>query len=250
MSPVDDRQFDELKHSYVLGALPEEERAAFEAYLEARPERQAEVEDLVGVAGLLALSPPEHEPSDDLKRRIMGVVEPESSRPRAARRRASSWFGRYLGFRKLALGMAAVLLVGLLSWNVLLQGDVRELRGQVEEARSAQESQDVGPEEVQQIQLDGAWAEQGARAEVTAMKGDRSILVVENMPSMPEDRTLQIWVIEDEVPKPSGLLEPAGDMGATAITRPMNEGDTLAVTIEPAGGSEEPTTEPVLATEI
>ncbi len=250
MSPMDDRTFEELKDSYVLGALPEEERAAFEAYLEAHPERQAEVEDLVGVAGLLALSPPEHEPSNDLKRRIMGVVEPESSRPRAAGRRASSWLGGFMGFKNLALGAAAVLLVGLLSWNVLLQGDVRDLRGQVEEARSAEEPPADGPEEIQQIQLGGSWADQGAHAEVTAMKGDRSILVVENVPSIPDDRTLQIWVIVDDVPKPSGLLEPAGDMAATAITTPLGGADTLAVTIEPAGGSEEPTTDPVLATEI
>ena len=245
MSPMDNRSFEDLKDAYVLGALPDDERAAVEAYLALHPERQAEVDDLVGVAGLLALAPPEREPPADLRRRLMQVVESESVQPEAAERPASSWFGWLGGFRNVALGAAAVLMVGLLSWNVLLQSDVQELRGQVEEARSANQAQ-----ETREIALDGAWAEQGASAEVTALKDDRAILVVEDMPSMPEGRTGQVWVIHDDKPLPSGLLDPSGNMAATAITTPLRGADAIAVTIEPAGGSEEPTSDPVLVQEL
>lgn len=246
MSPMDDKTFHELKDAYVLGALPEDERAAVDAYLASRPERQAEIEDLMGVAGLLALAPPEHDPSTELRRRVMDVVASEAARPRAARRRpAFSWLGRFGALRNVALGAAALLVVGLLSWNVLLQGDVQSLRSQVEEARTADETQ-----ETREIELGGTWAEQGARAEVTALKNDRAILVVEDMPSMPDDRTGQVWVINDDVPEPSGLLDPSGNMAATAITEPLGGADAIAVTVEPAGGSEEPTTDPVLVKEL
>ena len=245
MSPMDDRTFEELKDAYVLGALPEDERTAFEAYLAAHPERQAEVDDLGGVAGLLALAPPEHEPSPDLRARVMDVVESESSRPRAARRRSTAWYGRLGDFRNVALGVAAVLLVGLVSWNVLLRGDVQELRGQVEEARS----EDQAPV-AQQIELGGSWVQQGASAEVAPLTDERVVLIVEDIPSMPEDRTLQIWVIEGETPAPSGLLEPAGNMAATPITNSLEGADAIAVTVEPAGGSEAPTTDPVLLKEL
>lgn len=246
MSAMDDKSFDELKDAYVLGALPEDERAAVEAYLASRPERQAEVEDLIGVASLLALAPPEQDAPADLRRRLMGVVTSESTRPRAARRHtAFSWLGRFTGLRNVALGAAALLVVGLFSWNVLLQGDVRDLRGEVEEARTAGEAQ-----ETREIELGGTWAEQGARAEVTALRDNRAILVVEDMPSLPDDRTGQVWVINDDVPEPSGLLDPSGNMAATAITTPLGEADTIAVTIEPAGGSDKPTTEPVLVKEL
>lgn len=251
MSPMDDRSFDDLKEAYVLGALPEEERTTVEAYLALHPERQAEVEDLMGVAGLLALSPPEYDPPADLRRKVMGVVESESTQPRATRRRsASSWFSRFAGLRNVALGAAALLVVGLLAWNVLLQGNVQELRGQVEEARTANQAQEDQAQEPREIELGGSWAEQGARAEVTALKDDRAILVVEDMPTMPEDRTGQVWIIHDEVPQPSGLLEPSGNMAATAITTPLGGADAIAVTIEPAGGSDEPTTDPVLVKEL
>lgn len=245
MSPMDDRSFEDLKEAYALGALPDDERATVEAYLALHPERQAEIDDLAGVAGLLALAPPEHEPPADLRRRVMEVVESESASPRAARRPASSWFGWLGGFRNVALGAAALLVVGLLSWNVLLQEDVQDLQGQVEEARSAGEAQ-----ETREIALGGTWAEQGARAEVTALKDDRAILVVEDMPSIPEGRTGQVWVIHDEKPEPSGLLEPSGNMAATAITTPLKGADAIAVTVEPAGGSDEPTSDPVLIQEL
>lgn len=246
MSPMDDKSFDDLKDAYVLGALPNDERATVEAYLALHPERQAEIDELAGVTGLLALAPPEFEPSADLRRRVMDAVEAESARPRAARRRpTASWLDRFAGLRNVALGAAAVLVVGLLSWNVLLQEDVRDLRGQVEEARTADQAQ-----ETREIELGGAWAEQGARAEVTALKDDRAILVVEDMPSMPEGRTGQVWVINDEKPEPSGLLEPSGNMAATAITTPLNDADAIAVTVEPAGGSDKPTSDPVLVQEL
>jgi len=242
---MDDKSFEDLKDAYALGALPDDERATVEAYLALHPERQAEIDDMVGIASLLALAPPEQEPPANLRHRLMEVVESEAVQPRAARRGTSSWFGRMGDFRNLALGAAALLVVGLLSWNVLLQGDVQDLRGQVEEARTADQAQDT-----REIELGGSWAEQGARAEVTALKDDRAILVVEDMPSMPEDRTGQVWVIRDEKPEPSGLLEPSGNMAATAITTPLRGADAIAVTIEPAGGSDEPTSDPVLVQEL
>jgi anti-sigma-K factor RskA len=242
---MDDKSFEELKDVYVLGALPDDERATVEAYLALHPEHQAEIDDMVGIAGLLALAPPEQEPPADLRRRLMQVVESEAVQPRATESPESSWFSWLGGFRNVALGAAAVLVVGLFSWNVLLQQDVQDLRGQVEEARSANEAQ-----QTREIALDGTWAEQGARAEVTALKDDRAILVVEDMPSMPEDRTGQVWVIRDEKPEPSGLLEPSGNMAATAITTNLRGADAIAVTVEPAGGSDEPTSDPVLVQEL
>ena len=248
MSPMDDRSFEDLKEAYALGALPDDERATVEAYLALHPERQAEIDDMVGIAGLLALAPPEQEPPADLRRRLMQVVESESVQPEVAERPTPSWFGWLGGFRNVALGAAAVLLVGLLSWNVLLQGDVQELRGQVEAARSARSANEA--QQTRDIALGGTWAEQGARAEVTALKDDRAILVVEDMPSMPDDRTGQVWVIRDEKPEPSGLLEPSGNMAATAITANLRGADAIAVTVEPAGGSDEPTSDPVLVQEL
>jgi len=49
------------------------------------------------------------------------------------------------------------------------------------------------------------------------------------------------WVIEGETPEPAGTFAGGGTQTAFALTRPVPEGATVAVTIEPEGGSESPT---------
>jgi anti-sigma-K factor RskA len=48
-------------------------------------------------------------------------------------------------------------------------------------------------------------------------------------------------VIEGETPKPAGTFAGGGEQTAFALTRAVPDGATVAVTIEPAGGSESPT---------
>ena len=238
MSEMNHERFEDLKDAYVLDALPEEERQSFEEYLAAHPERQAEIDELGAVAGLLAFSPHEQEPSPDLRRKVMDVVEAEAA-PRTTRRPSIfSRIGEYLGARSLALGAAAMLVIGLLSWNVLLQDQVRDLRGEVQDQQS------------QTIELQGAWAEQGAHAEVVSIDNDQMVLMARNMPSVPDNRTCQIWVIHDGVPEPDSLFQPDENMTATPITSPIKKPDAIAVTVEPARGSKKPTSDPVLITEL
>jgi anti-sigma-K factor RskA len=85
---------------------------------------------------------------------------------------------------------------------------------------------------------------------VASIDKNQIILVAKNMPSVPEDRTCQIWVINNDVPKPSGLFQPDRNMTATPITHSISKADVIAVTVEPAGGSEKPTSDPVLLAEL
>lgn len=245
MSEMNHERFEDLKDAYVLDALPDEERRSFEDYLAAHPERQAEIDELGAVAGLLAFSPHEQEPSQELRRRVMDVVEAEAAPRQRSRRSLFAGLGEYLGARGLALGAAAVLVIGLLSWNVLLQNQVQDLRGAVKDAQTRRQVQ-----QTQTIELQGSWAEQGTNAEVAAIDKNRVLLVAEDMPSVPENKTCQIWVIHDDVPKPSGLFQPGSKMTATAITSSIKKADAIAVTVEPAGGSKKPTSDPVLAAKL
>jgi anti-sigma-K factor RskA len=244
MNGMDQERFEDLKDAYVLGALPEEERLEFEQYLAAHPDRQAEVEELSTVAGLLAFSVREQEPSPDLRRRIMDTVEAEAVQPRTSQHR--SWLSRLweaVGPRDLALAAAAVLAVGLFSWGMLLQGEVRDLQGRVQSLQSQPQDRSQGP---QMIALGGAGTEQGIKAELVTLEGDRAVLVAENMPPAPEGKTYQIWVIKGDTPKPSGLFEPREDSVAAVVENPVEGADAVAVTVEPEGGSRKPTTDPML----
>jgi anti-sigma-K factor RskA len=255
MSEMNNERFEYLKDAYVLDALPEEERRSFEDFLAAHPERQAEIDELGAVAGLLAFSPEEHEPPPELRERIMEVVEAEAAPRRERRGSVFAGLAGYIGARGLAFGAAALLLIGLLSWNLLLQGQVEDLQGQVQSSQSQVEDlqaqvRDAQSQQTQTVQLSGTWADQGANAEVASISDETIVLVADNLPSVPEGQTCQIWVIKGDVPESSGLFQPAGTETAAPITTPIKKGDTIAVTVEPAGGSEQPTTDPVLSAEL
>src|SRR5829696_5954793 len=241
MSEMNNERFEDLKDAYVLGALPEEERLSFEDYLAAHPERQAEIDELGAVASLLAFYPQEQEPSPELRSRVMEVVEAEAEPRRVSGRSTFGRVGDFLSIRNLALGAAALLVIGLLSWNVMLQGQVEDLQAQVEEAQEQQSPT---------IELEGSWADQGANAQVLSINKNQAILVAKDMPSVPDDQTCEIWVISNDVPKPSGLFQPDPNMMATPITNSITKADVIAVTVEPAGGSEQPTSDPVLLAEL
>ena len=126
---------------------------------------------------------------------------------------------------------------------MLLQGEVQELQGRVQSLQSQ-------PQDPQMIALGGAGTEQGARAELITLEGDRAILVAENMPPAPEGKTYQIWVIKGDTPEPSGLFDPRGDSVAAVVENPVEGTDTVAVTVEPEGGSKKPTTDPMLVGKV
>ena len=236
-------RFEDLKDAYALGALPEDERSEFERYLATRPDLRAEVEELGNVAGLLALLPKEQEPAPEIRRRIMDTVEAEAVPSRADQRSWLAGLRDAVGARDLALGAAAMLVIGLFSWSLLLQGEVRDLQGRVQSLQGQ-------PEGPQMIALGGAGAERGARAELVTLTGDRAVLVAEDMPPAPEGKTYQIWVIKGDTPEPSGLFEPEGGSIAAMVEKPVEGADAVAVTVEPKGGSPKPTSDPMLVGEV
>jgi anti-sigma-K factor RskA len=185
----------------------------------------------------------------------MEVVEAEAA-PRGERQgSALARLANFIGARGLALGAAALLLIGLLSWNLLLQGQVDDLQGQVQNSQNQVQDlqaqvREAESQQPQTVRLDGTWAKQGADAEVASIKGNRIVLVADNLPSIPEGRTCQIWVIKGDVPESGGLFQPGGTETAAPITAPTRKGDTIAITVEPAGGSKQPTTDPVLSAEL
>jgi anti-sigma-K factor RskA len=235
MSGMDRERFDQLKDAFVLGALPDEERREFEEYLAAHPERQTEIDELGAVAGLLALSPQEQEPPPELRRSLMAVVEAEAERPRAGSGPAR--MREFMGVRTLALGAAALLVIGLFIWNVILQEHIHELQSQA-------------PRDGRLVALEGAGAARQARVEVMILDDDRAVLMAEDMPPVPEEKTFQIWVIENDVAKAGGLFETREEWVATRVEIPLDGADAITVTVEPEGGSPQPTTDPMLTARL
>lgn len=80
---------------------------------------------------------------------------------------------------------------------------------------------------------------------VAVLGAERAVLLTDGLPEVAEGRTYQLWAMRDGVPVPSGLLE-VTDGRVEAFAEDYRAGDGLAVSVEPDGGSDQPTTEPVL----
>jgi anti-sigma-K factor RskA len=246
---MDRERFEDLKDAYVLGAVPEEERLEFEQYVAAHPELQAEVEELAAVAGLLAFSPREQEPAPELRRRIMDTVEAEAVQPPRASHRRSWLAGLWeaVGVRDLALGAAAILVVGLFSWSMLLQGEVRDLQGRVQSLQGQVQDQSQGP---QMIALGGAGTEQGAQGAVGHPRGRSSGAGGREHAPRARGQDLPDMGHKGRHAPTERRLRAQGDSIAAVVEKPVEGADAVAVTLEPDGGSPKPTTEPMLVGEV
>jgi anti-sigma-K factor RskA len=65
-------------------------------------------------------------------------------------------------------------------------------------------------------------------------------MVVRDLPAAPDGKTYEAWVIDAGVPSRAGLFE-GGRQQIILLERPLPDGATVAVTVEPDGGSDVPT---------
>lgn len=75
------------------------------------------------------------------------------------------------------------------------------------------------------------------------------VLVAEGLPSLPDDRTFELWYMRGATPIAAGTFEASGARATAQLRGQMQAGDTIAVTVEPAGGSPDgtPSTDPIVA---
>ena len=76
---------------------------------------------------------------------------------------------------------------------------------------------------------------------VVAANG-KAALVVGQLAPAPEGKDYEIWVFENGVPQRAGLFE---EEGVALLTRPVEPGQMVAVTVEPDGGLDAPSGAPI-----
>jgi len=88
----------------------------------------------------------------------------------------------------------------------------------------------------------------GGSEAVLASSVNGSVLVVVNLGEAPRDHRYQLWLMRDGVPKLAGTFDVSDSVTIVESIESLAEYDGAAVSLEPEGGSSQPTTEPVLAT--
>ena len=276
--------------AYALDALDGEERRAFEAHLAAGCAIcPAEIAAARGLAAQLPLAlddaadaPDAVSPSPGLRARILDAIAAENAAagddagtagtggapltpvpapapvrdggaPRLLRWRAPQ-----------AYATAAVLLLaiglGLLGWNLVLQGQVREVR--TERDRALLERNQAALERNQALlerdearttlatwQLASTTGQPASGQVLYLRQHQQAILVVENLPPLQPGQVYQVWLIRNGQPEGAGVLTVSS--GETAMRADMSRYQVIALTIEPGpDGSPLPTTQPIMAGNI
>ena len=223
-----------LTGAYALDALDDVERAAVERHLRGCSECAAEVAEFreVGswLAGRVAAAPP-----PAMRDRVLALAhETRQVSPAAGHVRIPRVGPR----RLLTVAAAAAVLaggvgLGAVAWDY--QQDAEQARLQA--ARITELVTDPDRRE-SAGQVAG-----GGAATVVAADGE-AVFTARGLKDLPDDRTYQLWVIGDRI-RSAGLLD-VEDGVARAWVGDAPAGSSLAVSVEPEGGSEQPTTTPVV----
>lgn len=231
-----------LSGAYAVDALDDLERARFERHLAECPDCQLEVASLQEAAGRLADTTATVPPSG-LRERLLadiGQVRPlppevpttsTAPHPHPGERRRPRWFPALV-----AAAVVAVLGLGAAIWQPWAdETSQAPTLTAAERVLAADDAQRVT------VELDD-----GARATVVRSVSERrAVLLTEDMPPPPDGKVYEVWL-----QSPESDMEPAGLMPADA-DRLLLEGDAAeataaGITVEPAGGSPAPTTEPIV----
>jgi anti-sigma-K factor RskA len=226
---------------WVLGALDDEDARAFAVHLESCPICRLEVAELQVVADVLPMAAPQLVPPPALKSRIMNVVEseaqllraagPEADRPggwardRADVRERRRFFGRLRPLPAAVLA-TALLALGVVA-GVLLSG-----------SEDTTSHPGFGPK--------------GAQVALR-VTGEHGVLDLRGMPAAPSGRVYQVWLIHGkDKPRPTHTLftVPSDGRARVEILESLKGTDQVLVTTEPPGGSEQPTSDPLMGAKL
>lgn len=258
MQPVSHEESLELAGLYVLDALTPDEKVAVDAHLEDCPEEHPDYEDLGGVAPALAmLAEPISTPAA-LKSKVMASYRAEvgaapdavwSSRdvvapaPVAQRSRMPGW----LGWAAAAAAVLVLAVVGLWALNTSAELDkANQQATQISQAVAA-----MAAPGAQVAILHGSGPAAGVSGFAAFPPTGTGYMVLTDVPAAPSGMTYQAWYIVDGTPTSAGTMTADADGNVVAAgLQPMSGTDVVAVTVEPAGGSDQPTSQPIIVGDV
>ena len=261
-----DPRIEELLPFYVLDALTEEEKQQVESYLAEHPEARAQVQDLQSGASAVPYAVSPVEPPRRVKQALMARVAADvQARERSSARVGTESSRRGLRFedifRVLSLGAAAIAIV----WAFVLSAQVAGLRSQIAALNDqvAAQSQSIdqiitnlppsNKSDVITVSLESTGEQPRALGQLIANPNDQSaVLVISGLPPLAPGQTYQVWLIGN-APVSAGLLT-VDENGQSVLIVTSEEAigsfTSLGISIEPEGGSEQPTGEIVVLSEL
>jgi anti-sigma-K factor RskA len=241
------RRVHELAGAYALDALDDAERERFERHLARCPSCAEDVQQMTSTATALAMAVAA-EPPPGLKARVLAAAAATPQLPplpaaAAARRRHGRRVTRSDWFPRLALGVAAVgvaAAVALAVVTVSTQDQLDRLQTQNQAIAAVLAAPDA--------QIATAASSKGGTATVVLSYAEQKMIFTSTgLPSLPNNKVYELWLLSTGSAQPAGLLpEPTDGKTAPVLAAGLTSADKVGVTVEPAGGTSSPTTTPIL----
>lgn len=218
-----------------LGVLPEAEAAPIRRHLEQCDACREEFAELERVASLLPLAAEGPGPAPATREALLLRARAEAPRRPVPFPAARRWVA----------GIAAAFLLlaaGALGGWLLARSD----GGEVPAADlAARDTLLAAAARGEAVRASGSGST-GVRADVLLAPGaGLAAAALEALPPAPAGHVYQAWLIEGTTPRPAGLLEGAGLL-LLAPGGDLRTFTAFALTLEPAGGSPAPTTDPLV----
>jgi anti-sigma-K factor RskA len=228
--------FRENLSAYALGALEAEEVRALESHLQNCDSCRAELAEYRAISdGLLTALPP-RAPSAALRKRLQSQLP-------SAQKKAAPRFAWSFGKLALAGGLALLLLMSVFSFMQMRQIQTQQaiLEQQIRSSQFALSM--LAYPGTQAIPIA---AENLSGSVLVDSERDTVALVMWHLPQLSEDQIYQAWLIEPGGHRVSaGTFLPQGDESYTTKAvyskQDLSNYIGIGVTVEPAGGSEQPT---------
>ncbi len=155
----------------------------------------------------------------------------------AARRAAPKWV---TGMMATAAGIVVILVVGVSVIVTNLNERIDEL-----EAATSDMTEMLATPDAQAVTVEGPDGS-FVRVVMSASRGE-AMFLADGMDPAPHEHTYELWLIDDEGAHSAGVF----DVDETGRVTQLMSGDmertaAIGVTVEPEGGSPEPTTDPVM----
>ncbi|WP_066040962.1 anti-sigma factor [Herbiconiux solani] len=160
-------------------------------------------------------------------------------RETAAQRR---WFTRPVGILTAAAAAAALFLGGGFVGSALVNSGSSTT---VIDAAASQLAQLTAADDAQRTTV----AVQGGGNATVLWSNElgRSAVLADGLPSLPDGKVYEAWYIDSDGAAPAGTFTAAGTGTSWhVLDGALTPGDAVGVTVEPAGGSQAPTTDPIL----
>jgi len=225
---------DELRQdytSYALGIADNPERTEIADHLARKcPECISGIASAMATVTAMSGAVPVTEPPERLRRRVIATVAKEPKR---------SWAGVFVPWAITAAMSIALIAVGISGRRQI--GDTAKLQ-QALSILNDPATRDVTFGE----------GEKPSRGRVFVSPSKGVVFIGASLPRIDPGKTFELWVIPAKGnPIPAGLFRSQPDATAVFVRPgPVENAAAVAVTVEPDGGSAQPTTTPFIVTKL